>query len=91
MSCSYLTSFNPSPFHTFITLGLKYFCAIKGKCSIEQFKHVTYYPAAEFEKFSWRDWDLKTTGAVETNLTSIHADVGSIPSLSQWVRDPALP
>ena len=44
-----------------------------------------------FSLFKFKIHKSSCCGAVEMNPTSIHGDEGSIPSLTQWVKDPALP
>ena len=41
--------------------------------------------------FKSRSYGNSHYGAVETNLTRIHEDVGLTPGPAQWVKDPALP
>ena len=47
-------------------------------------------PAREMVKKNIVFWNSHCS-TVEKNPTSIHEDVGSIPGLAQWVKDPVLP
>ena len=44
----------------------------------------------QISRFNIKYWSSHR-GSVEMNLISIHEDAGSIPGLSQWVKDPTLP
>ena len=43
------------------------------------------------ERFPCQESRIGYRGSLETNLTSIHEDPGSIPGLAQWVKDLVLP
>ena len=54
------------------------------------FNLVFIFLLLSFEVFKNIYWRSFHCGAAEMNPTSIHEDAGSIPGLTQWVKDPAL-
>ena len=56
-----------------------------GSCLDSRFMYIISNPHKDFPALgSFR------CGSAETNLMSIHEDVGLTPGLSQWFKDPAL-
>ena len=47
------------------------------------------FPEKVFKKITYF-WSSRH-GSLETNLTSVREDAGSIPGLAQWIKDPPLP
>ena len=43
------------------------------------------------QQLQWSHQGVPFVAQQLTNLSSIHEDVGSIPGLAQWVKDPELP
>ena len=55
----------------------------------EKDKYCRYHLYVELKKVV--SMGSSSCGSGETNPTSIQEDAGSIPGLTQWVNDPALP
>ena len=60
---------------------------------LDKLGKATFFQKSYGHSYVWKEIPSKEyshCGSAETNLTSIHENVGSIPGLTQWVKDPAL-
>ena len=73
---------------------LKWIRSLYSFAEIQNYLVFFFFP--QFKIWFWKfirnqQFQVPVVAQCVKNLTSIHEDVRSIPGLSQWVKDPALP
>ena len=79
---TFISNPNSAP-TSLVALGKSFLLPIKWEVELDDLKDTTHLKKLIIES--------SHRGSAEMNLTSIHENAGSIPGLTQWVKDPTLP